>query len=253
MKKPRLQLIRRAARIALVFLTAAAIGASSGCAFKVIRPQTLTVRRSPDRPPETVHYPMKILVHDEDAFWDHHQIKSNIIGLTELEPVRVADLLADTLIPGPEHRPVENSIEWIKNAYAQLPDWALVRIVGEFFWALGLERTCAARGSIVSPLRIIYLVEWGRFTLNECNRVAGYAVPGRDTLIPKSWTAYPDGGVVWLDHHAIGLNIFIVQALDWCFDRVIDGEESVYAGVVWVLVRSFVHAPRAAPAAQPSR
>ncbi|MHC4510362.1 MAG: hypothetical protein ACYTAO_15650 [Planctomycetota bacterium] len=180
-----------------------------------------------------------VLVHDEDSFWDAHQIKNNILGLTELEVVRVLDITLDTLTPGPERRPVENGIEWTKNQYAKLPPWAGVVIVRELFWAMGIEKLCLARGSGFFP-RVVYLTDWLQTTLGEMNRVAGYAVPGQETLIPRKWTATPNRGVDWAQSRVMGAYIFLYQGLDWCLDKTIAGGEIVWQKTVWLVVTPVV-------------
>jgi hypothetical protein len=108
----------------------------AGCAFKVVRPAPLVVESPETGEVRVVKYPAYVVVHDSDSFWDAHQIKDNLIGLTEAEVIHWIDVAADGITPGPDHRPLENSIEWTKNSYAQLPDCAPVRIVGGLFSAL---------------------------------------------------------------------------------------------------------------------
>lgn len=181
-------------------------------------------------------YPMRVIVHDEDAFWDAHQIKSNLVGLLEFEVVRAVDVVIDLAAPGPERRPVENSIEWGKNQFARLPDSAPKTIVGELFWALGIEKASYGRGVGFFP-RLVYITEWLQISAGELNRVAGYANPWQETLIPKSWTSAPNHGIDWAQNGLIGAYIFVVQGLDWCADEIIDGGEAAYKGVVWIVVR----------------
>ncbi|KPL08921.1 hypothetical protein AMJ85_07515 [candidate division BRC1 bacterium SM23_51] len=219
----------------LLVLLVCMLGTISGCVCKVIPPETVTVRSAPDGELHTFEYPLMVIVHDENSVWDAHQIKNNIIGLTELEAVRILDILSDILTPGPEHRPIENAIEWIKNQYAKLPPCAPVTIVRELFWAMGFEKLSPTRGSGFFP-RVIYLTDWLQITLGEMNRVAGYAIPGQDTLLPRTWTARPNDGVDSAQNGLMGAYIYLYQGLDWCLDKTIAGGEIVWQKTVWLVL-----------------
>ena len=113
----------------------------AGCAYKVVRPLPLVVEASERSVAHTVNYPAYVVVHDSSSFWDAHQIKDNVFGLTQGEVVHWVDHVLDLASPGPRRRPWAHGIEWIKNSYAQLPDRAPVRIVGGLFSALRIEKT----------------------------------------------------------------------------------------------------------------
>lgn len=222
----------------LPLLLAAMMATGAGCAFKVIPPETVTVHRAPDGEPHTIRYPAQVIVHDDESFWDWHQIKFNLVGLTDLEAVRIVDILADILTPGPERRPAENAIEWVKNEYAKLPPYGPVKIVGELFWAIGLEKASYGRGIGFFP-RIIYVTEWFQVSMDEMNSVAGFLLLNREALIPKKWTAAPNRGVDWTQSRALGLYIYLFQGLDWCTDKAIDGAEFAWQKTVWLAATSW--------------
>lgn len=230
----------RWSRISMMSVAAAAVaGLWSGCAYKIVRPETVTVYRAPDGKPEQIHYPMKVVIHNSGALWDPHMVKCNLIGMVEVELVRVLDAAIDILAPGPERRPIENGIEWTKNQYAKLPRCAAVNILGGFFYAMGAERLSYSRQTVFLP-RFVYLFHWFREIAGEMNRVAGYAVPGQDTLIPKKWVAGPNRAVDRGENAVAGAYVWFNQGWDWCLEQGIWGGEWVWGSTVWVCARPFV-------------
>jgi hypothetical protein len=220
----------------------------AGCSFTVVRPPPLVVGSANGGEIRVVKYPAYVLVYNSDSFWDPHQIKDNLIGLTEGEIVHWLDLAIDGMTPGPRRRPLENRIEWIKNNYAQLPDCAPVRIVGGLFHALGIEKTTPIQGADiayapVSPLsyfvfvRVVYLTEWVHETLGEVNAAAGHLAPWPGTFIPQSATAPVNRGVDWTQKGAISLYVTIFYKVDVGLDRAIDCFQAAYGGVIGLFVR----------------
>jgi hypothetical protein len=221
----------------LIVVVALLVLSSTGCAFRVVRPQPLVVGSAESGNQRVVEYPAYVLVHDSESFWDAHQIKDNLFGLTEVSIVHIFDLGIDAATPGPKHRPLENGIEWIKNHYAQLPDCAPVRIVGGFFYALGMEKTTLIAGAnttILSPTdpTLIYLTNWVQETLGELNTAGGYIVPWSGPFIPRPATAPVNRCVDWTQAGAIGLYIYIVNKVNIGLDSTISGCESAWGGVV---------------------
>ena len=219
----------------------------TGC-VSVVRPPPLVVGAVETGDRHVVNYPAYVLVHDSESFWDVHQIKDNLIGLTEGEVVHWVDLTVDGVTPGPQHRPVENSIEWIKNRYAQLPDCAPVRIVDGLFSAVGIEKTTLLTGATriaaapADPLsyfvftRVIYLTDWGQETLGEANTAAGYLVPWPGPFIPQAVTAPVNHGMDWTQDGAITLYVYVCYKVNIGLDSALDGCESAWGGVVWCFV-----------------
>lgn len=220
----------------------------TGCAFKVVRPPPLEVGSAENGPVRVVHYPAYILVHDSESFWDAHQIKDNLLGLADGEVVFWLDRTLDAMTPGPRHRPLENSIEWIKNSYAQLPDCAPVRIVDGFFSAVGIEKTTLLNGATkiavmpAEPLsyfvftRAIYLTDWGQETLGEVNAAAGQLVPWPGPFVPLVVTAPVNRGVDWAQSGAMTLYIWAFREVSNGLDSTIDGGEAAWGRVVWCFV-----------------
>jgi hypothetical protein len=225
----------RTVRILAALLVA--LCGSAGCITRVLRPDPLFVPDASTGEPKKVTYPVVVIAHDPDSFWDWHQIKDNLIGLGELEAVRVLDLGADAVTPGPETRPFESAIEWIKSEYASLPRWAPFNILGGLFSALGLEKTCVNRVLGFFP-RIIYVTDWIQDSLGELNRLAGHLIPwpGQDRLIPSSVTALFSSGVDGLERWSLGAYVFVVWTLDEAVDKLVDAGEGAWAGIVWVVV-----------------
>jgi hypothetical protein len=171
------------------------------------------------------------------------------VGLSEGEVVHWIDLAIDGMTPGPEHRPVENSIEWIKNSYAQLPDCAPVRIVDGLFSALGIEKITLLSGatkiayaptdpiSYFAVTRVIYLTDWVQDTLGEVNTAAGYLVPWPGPFIPLAVTAPVNRAVDWAQDGAITLYIYVFHKVSVGVDYAIDGCEAAWGAVVWCFVR----------------
>ena len=219
----------------------------AGC-VSVVRPPPLVVRSSETGEGYVVKYPAYVLVHDSESFWDAHQIKDNLVELTEGEVVHWLDLALDGLTPGPPHRPLENSIEWIKNSYAQLPDCAPVRIVGGLFSAVGIEKTTLLTGATkiagdpTDPIsyfvftRVIYLTDWVQETLGEVNAGAGLLVPWKGPLIPLAATAPVNRGIDWAQGGAIALYINVVHKVSIGIDSAIDGCEAAWGGLMWCFV-----------------
>jgi len=205
--------------------------ALSGCAFRIVPRETMEVHEASGGQPEVLRYPLKALVHDDESFWDLHQAKDNIAGLTEFEVVRMADLIADTAMPGPERRPVENSIEWFKDQWAKLPQIPPVRLVGELFWALGIEKTCYVRSESFFP-RIIYLTEFAQQAMIESNNMLGYVILQRDGFVPSGWTDPSNRGVDWAQSRLLGLYTWLFQELDWCLDQLLYGAEMAWAEAI---------------------
>lgn len=221
---------------------------SAGCAFKVVRPAPLVVESAETGEVRVVKYPAYVVVHDSESFWDAHQIKDNLIGLTEGEVVHWIDMAADGMTPGPDHRPLENSIEWTKNSYAQLPDCAPVRIVGGLFSALFIEKTTLLSGATkivyapTNPMsyfvftRVIYLTDWVQETLGEANTGAGYLVPWPGPFIPLVATAPVNQGVDWTQSGAIALYVHVFHKVSVGLDYGLDGCEAAWGRVVGVFV-----------------
>jgi hypothetical protein len=221
---------------------------SAGCAFKVVRPPPLVVSSLETGEKRVVEYPAYVVVHDSDSLWDGHQIKDNLIGLTEGEVVHWIDLAVDGLTPGPPRLPLENGIEGIKNGYAQLPDCAPVRIVGGLFSALFVEKTTLLTGAtkiVYAPTdpmsyfvftRVIYLTDWVQETLGEANTAAGYLAPWKGPFIPKVATAPINSGVDWTQSGAIALYVHVFHKVSVGLDYAIDGCEAAWGGVVGVFV-----------------
>ncbi len=219
---------------------------SGGC-VSVVRPPPLLVGTGETGDVRVVNYPAYILVHDSASCWDAHQIKDNLIGLTEGDIVHWVDLSADDMTTGPEAHPVDNSMEWIKNSYAQLPDCAPVRIVGGLFSALGLEKTTVINGAeiAVAPAdpfsyfvftRVIYLTDWVQETLGEVNTGAGHLAPWPGPLIPQPVTAPANAGADWAQRGAIALYVYVFHKVSAGLDYALDGCETAYGGVVWCFV-----------------
>lgn len=224
----------------------------TGCAFKVVRPPDLIVAASETGEARVVKYPAYVVVHDSDSFWDAHQIKDNLIGLSEGEVVHWLDLAADTLTPGPPRRPLENGVELIKNSYSELPDIAPVRIVGGLFSALVAEKTTVLSGAtriVMAPAdpvsyftftRGVYLTDWLQETVGEVNTAAGYLVPWPGPLVPKVMTAPVNKSVDWAQSGAIALYVNVFHRVSVGLDYAIDGGEAAWGGVVGCFVRKEV-------------
>lgn len=222
--------------------------AGSGCAFKVVRPEPLVIGSAYSGEVRVVKYPAYVLVHDSMSFWDPHQIKDNLVGLTEGEVLHWLDVAMDAAIPGPEKRALENGIEWIKNRYAQLPDCAPVRIVGGLFSALGIEKTTLLSGATniayapADPLshfvftRVIYLTDWAQETLGEVNAAAGHLAPWPGPFVPRAVTAPANGGVDWAQKGAIAFYVHVFHKVSIGVDRTLDGCEAAWGAVVWCFV-----------------
>ena len=219
----------------------------AGCAFKVVRPAPLVVESPETGQVRVVKYPAYVVVHDSASLWDAHQIKDNLIGLTESEVIHGVDLAVDGITPGPPHRPLENGIEGTRNGYARLPDCAPVRIVGGLFSALFVEKTtlpsaitiASAPGDPVSYFvftRVIYLTDWVQETLGEANTAAGYLAPWKGPFIPRVVTAPVNRGVDWTQSGAIALYVYICHKVSVGLDYAIDGGETAWGGVVWCFV-----------------
>ncbi|MEI7899605.1 MAG: hypothetical protein WCK89_05090 [bacterium] len=219
----------------------------AGC-VSVVRPPPLVVGATETGEARVVKYPAYVLVHDSESFWDAHQIKDNLIGLTEGEVVHWVDLAVDGLTPGPPQQPLENGIEWTKNSYAQLPDCAPVRIVGGLFSAVGIEKTTLLTGATriagapADPVsyfvfaRVIYLTDWVQDTLGEVNAGAGHLVPWPGPLIPLAATAPANCGMDWAQSGAIALYVQIVHKVSVGVDSALDGCEAAWGSVVWCFV-----------------
>ena len=225
---------RTATILALLLL---ATCCATGCLTSVVRPEPLVIQDPLTGETKTVRYPLVVITHDPNSFWDWHQIKDNILGLMELEGVRIFDVCADTLlIPGEEARPLENGIEAFKNAYSRLPRIAPFNTIGEFFSALGLEKTCFNRGPLFFP-RIVYMTDWVQNTLGDADHIAGTIVLDRDTLFPSSITTPLGHGVNWMQKRSLGnIYVFILWTLDELADEAIDVGEAAWGKAVWCIV-----------------
>jgi hypothetical protein len=220
--------------------------ACSGCAYKVVRPPPLFVHL-PTGDTRTVYYPAYVLVHDDQSAWDAHQIKNNIVGFFDTELLHCVDVGLDALIPGPDHHPIESGIESLKNAWAQLPDCAPVRIIGGFFSAIGIEKTTVISGIIIydnpgDPIswflvtRAVYLTDWIQDTLGEFNTGLGYLVPWEGSFIPAFMTAPINDAVDWMQSDVITGYIWLFHELNIGVDNFLYSCEEGYGGVVSVFV-----------------
>ncbi len=210
-----------AAALAVLFIT--------GCAYHVVHTPPLTVRDFETGEQRVVTYPAYILVHDEQSNWDGHQIKNNIVGVFDGEFIHWIDAGIDTVIPGPDHLPIEHGIEWVKNNYAQLPDIAPVRIVGGFFTAFQLEKTTVLGGvriinapgdpiSYFAVTRVVYLTDWLQDTVGEANTGLGHLVPWEGAFFPGFVTSPVNGAVDWAQTGAITGYIYVFREITIAFE-----------------------------------
>lgn len=230
-----------------VVIAALLLLGGAGCAFKVVRPAPLVVESPETGIVGVLKYPAYVVVHDSDSFWDGHQIKDNLIGLSEGEVIHWIDLGVDGLTPGPPHLPLENGIEWTKNTYARLPDCAPVRIVGGLFSALFAEKTTLVSGARIASAptdpvsyfvftRVIYLTDWVQETLGEANTGAGYLAPWQGPFIPQAATGPVNKGVDWTQSGAIALYVHVFHKVSGGLDYAIDGGEAAWGGLVGYFV-----------------
>lgn len=212
----------------------------TGCAYKVVRPAPLLAANPSNGGEQNVTYPAYIVVHDSESPWDVHQIKSNLVGFTEYEVVYVIDLGLDGITPGRRRRPIESGVEWIKNAYAHMPDLAPVRIVGGFFSALGLEKITIL-SALANPMfaltRVVYITDWVQDTLGEVNAAAGYLVPWKGPFIPRAATAPVNRTVDWTQSGVITGYIYVIHKVNIGVDAAIDTGENTYGGFIGLFVR----------------
>lgn len=208
----------------------------AGCAVTMVEPPPLVVEASASGNSRIVHYPPQYVAHDSESFWDLHQLKDNAVGLLEMDVVWLADLGLDSLTPGPERRPVEHQIEALKNGYARLPDCAVVRVVGDLFAALGIEKTSLGRRDWWFLPRLVYLTDWGQNTLGELNTSAGHCVFLSGPLIPPAATAPANKGVDWLQSRSLGLYSYVLVKLNHGTDSAISGGESAWGNVVGIFL-----------------
>lgn len=225
-------------RIMLFIICASAFVLFAGCAFTIVPPETAVIPATDNAPEMAVRYPMRVITHHSESFWDLHQVKRNIQGLMDTQFVRMFDIAVDTVIPAPEIRPLESGIEGLKYSWAMLPDRAPVRITGDLFHALGIEKLSISRGYYFFP-RMVYLTDWVQRGLGEANQLAGLAVPGGDRLIPVAVTTPINSGVDGAQSGLIGAYIFVFGTIDQGLDALIDGLEATYAGVIWVCAWPF--------------
>ncbi len=236
-------------KIAL-FALAAVLLCATGCAFTVVRPAPLVVGSDETHNLRIVKYPAYVLVHDSESNWDAHQIKDNIVGLTEGEVVHWLDLAADAVVPFHHPRPIEHGIDWIKNSYAQLPNCAPVRIVDGFFSAIEIDRTTAVSGgtriasapsdpiSYLGLLRVIYLTDWLQDTAGEVNTGLGYITPWPGPFIPKPVTRPINAGVDYAQFGVVTLYIRLFRKVDAGVNSLIDGCEHAWGGLVYAALWS---------------
>jgi hypothetical protein len=176
-----------------------------------------------------------------------HQIKNNVIGLFDGELIGWLDLAIDQTIPRRDRHPLQRSVEWIKNHYAQLPDVAPVRIVGGFFSALGLEKSTILGGvriakapgdpiSYFAFMRVVYLTDWVQDTLGEANTGLGYLVPWTGPFVPTAVTAPLNDAMDWAQFGAVTGYIYVFHQMDIGLDNVLYGTEWLWGGLVSLFV-----------------
>ena len=230
----------------LLLASASFLLGGSGC-VSVVQPPPLAVGAEGNGEARVVEYPAYIVVHDSESLWDAHQIKDNLIGLTDGEVVHWIDLGIDTVTPGPKNLPVENSVEWIKNSYAQLPDCPPVRIVDGLFSALGIERTTLINAATIAmyptdPIsyfaftRVVYLTDWVQETLGEANAGAGHLVPWEGPFVPLAATAPENRAADWAQSGSIALYVYVFHKISIGLDSAIDGCESAWGSMAWCFV-----------------
>jgi len=222
----------RSRRLALEAMLALAC---AGCAFRVVRTPPLFVRVSGTGTTRVVNYPARILVHDDQSFWDVHQIKNNVVGVFNTEILHLLDVGLDAVIPGPDASPLENGVEAIKNGWAKLPDCAPVRIIGGFFSALRIEQTTLFGGVFIpatgDPItvfvltRVIYLTDWIQDTLGEINTGLGYLVPWPGPFFPGFVTAPLNAAVDWGQSAVITGYVWVFRQLNIGVDYALYGGE----------------------------
>ncbi len=226
---------------------AALLSTGAGCGYRVVQPDPLVIPTI-DGGMRVVTYPACVVAHSSESFWDPHQVKDNLVGLLEVDIVHAVDLGADALIPGPDRRPVDGGVEWLKNQYSRLPDCAPVRIVGGLFGALGIEKTTLiyipetieeplSAGSYLAYTRVVYLTDWVQETVGEVNAAAGYLVPWEGPFVPRAATAPVNRAVDWAQEGAIKLYVYVAHKINVFVDEVIDRCERAWGRVVRVFAR----------------
>jgi hypothetical protein len=214
----------------------------AGCAFKVVRTPPLFIRTSGTGAVKVVNYPARILVHDDQAFWDMHQVKNNIVGVFNTEIIHLVDVGLDAVIPGPDRSPLESGVDAIKNGWAQLPDWAPMRIIGGFFSALRIEQTTLFGGVFIpatgDPItifvltRVIYLTDWIQDTLGEVNTGLGYLVPWPGPFVPVFLTGPVNDVVDWCQTAVITGYVWVFRQINIGVDYALYGGEYAWGDFV---------------------
>jgi len=225
--------------------------AGAGCAFKVVHTPPLVVTDPQTGVVRVVNYPAQILVHDDQSLWDVHQIKNNIVGLFDGEFLHWVDVGLDVVLPGPDQLPLQHGIEWIKNEYAQLPDWAPVRIVGGFFSAFAIEKTTVLGAVRIArapkePMsyfvftRVVYLTDWLQDTVGELNTGLGHLVPWEGSFVPGFVTAPINSAVDWMQFGAIEGYLYVFREINIGLDNALYGWEWCWGGSVSLFVDTAV-------------
>ena len=182
-------------------------------------------------------------LHHESSPWDLHALAYTVVGISELEFVRIADAIIDLPLPGPPWHPCRRTIDAIRGGYDRLPPWRLIQRTGELVDALQLAELSVgdasatysgAASSTAGPgsgmfVRVDKLIDWLQRVTGDLNSLTGRMVGRWQGLVQWSVPARAvDGlqGVVLKTGHRLSLMCAFV------IEQGFTGVELIGAGVV---------------------
>jgi hypothetical protein len=131
----------------------------------------------PAPPVEPSQAPGPPVVHNFSAWYDPHNLASNLGSITNQELVRLTDRLVDAMVPGPPHEPLDSALDALGRAWDRAPEGRLKRRPAELVRALRLQHVTL--GELVNPVQSLQNVDRVALTLEWVGRVLNDPFPER--------------------------------------------------------------------------
>lgn len=177
-----------------------------------------------------------IRLHHSANPWDLHEMFYTLTGMLELEVVRVADWLVDSLWLGRDIAPGRRLVQLIHSGYRRLPRTIVTQRVGELIGGLQLAEISfgdaagtysAATGGLSGPgrgllVRVDNLIDWTQHVMGDVNRLLGRPLGRRGGLVRWFTPGHVIDGVQWVAAKTV--NMVAVQAVR-IIDRGLQGVE----------------------------
>jgi hypothetical protein len=138
-----------------------------------------------------------VSLHNDANPWDLHAMLYTVMGLSQVEILRLADAMIDLPLPGPRVQPFRWLVNGVRSGFHRLPPWRTVQRAGELVDAFQLPELSlgdasatytVATGGLTGPgsgtiIRIHKLIDWSQHVTGDLNRLMGRPLGRRKGLM----------------------------------------------------------------------